>query len=418
MNIEELIDLIVEKHNISREEIYKLIEEKKKKFKFLTDEGALYLIANELGINLFVTYESKEVRIGEITPDKNYVNVVGKVLRIFQPRTFERKGIQGKVCSLILADNTGRIRLVFWNKDVERYIESGEIKEGDVIKVINASVKENKFGDVELHVTNATTIKTNPEGVDINIPTGENVKISQLTPNMYNISLVAKILRILPIREIQRFDGSIAKVANIIIADDTGKIRLSIWDENVDLLKKLKEGETIKVINAYVRERFGEKELVLSRLGKIVPCDEEIDVGEENLRKCIKDVNNGEIAEIKGIIVDVKNYKRIREKNFFVLNVLIDDSTEVARLVFFNKRAEELLNIPMEELLDSENIEEIIEEKKKELIGREIVVLGRCKETEFGKDFVVETFSFNIDYMQELNRLVEEAKKLLDMDRT
>ncbi len=417
MKVEDLINIILEQCNISKEDIYKLIEEKKKKFKFLTDEGALYLIANELGVNLFVAHESKEVKIGEITPDRNYVNVVGKVLRIFQPRTFEKKGFSGKVCSIILADNTGRIRLVFWNKDVEKYIESGKIKEGDVIKVINAMVKENRFGDIELHVTGSTIIKINPEGIDINVPTGENVKISQLSPNMYNVSLIAKILRILPIREIQRFDGSIAKVANVIIADDTGKVRLSIWDENVDLIKRLKEGETIKVINAYVRERFGEKELVLSRIGKIVPCDEEVNVQEENLRKNIKDLKNGEIAEIKGIIIDVKNYKRIPEKNLFIMNLLVDDSTEVARLVFFNKRVEELLNIPLEELLESENIDEIIESKREELIGKEIIVLGRCKETEFGKDIIVDTFSFNIDYIQELNRLIDEAKKLLNIEK-
>ena len=113
----------------------------------------------------------------------------------------------------------------------------------------------------------------------------------------------------------------------------------------------------------------------------------------------------------------MKNYKRIPEKNLFIMNLLVDDSTEVARLVFFNKRVEELLNIPLEELLESENIDEIIESKREELIGKEIIVLGRCKETEFGKDIIVDTFSFNIDYIQELNRLIDEAKKLLNIEK-
>ncbi len=415
MNIEDLINIIIERCNISREDVYKLIEEKKRKFKFLTDEGALYLIANELGINLFVSERSKDVKIGEITSDRSYVNVVGKVLKIFQPKIFERKSGSGKVCSLILADNTGRIRLVFWNKDVEKYIESENIKEGDIIKLINAAVKENKFGDVELHVTNSTIIKINPEGIDINIPVGENVKISQLSSNMFNVTLIAKILKILPIREVQRVDGSVTKVANVIIADDTGKIRLSLWDENVEVLKKLREGETIKIINAYVRERFGEKELVLGKLGKLIPYEKDIEIKEKNLRKNIIELKDGEIAEVKGIIVDVRNYKRIPEKNLFLINVLLDDSTEVARLVFFNRVAEDLLNVPLEELLESENIDEIIEEKKQELIGKEIIVIGRCKETEYGKDITVDIFSFNIDYVKELNNLINEAKNLLNI---
>ena len=55
--------------------------------------------------------------------------------------------------------------------------------------------------------------------------------------------------------------GREGKLANMILADDTGEIRVVLWTENIKFLKKILEGDVIKINNAEVKQGFREDEL-------------------------------------------------------------------------------------------------------------------------------------------------------------
>ena len=59
-----------------------------------------------------------------------------------------KKGREGKLANLILADDTGRIRVVFWTENIKLL---DKIKEGDVVKIKDVEVKQG-FRDDEAHL--------------------------------------------------------------------------------------------------------------------------------------------------------------------------------------------------------------------------------------------------------------------------
>jgi replication factor A1 len=56
-----------------------------------------------------------------------------------------------------------------------------------------------------------------------------------------------------------------------MISDDTGTIKLSLWD---DQIKMVKEGDKISIENGYTQAFRGENSLNIGRYGKIVVMDE------------------------------------------------------------------------------------------------------------------------------------------------
>jgi ssDNA-binding replication factor A large subunit len=89
--------------------------------------------------------------------------------------------------------------------------------------------------------------------------------ISELIVNQRIDFLDAVVKEISPVKEFSKF-GKTGRVATAIIKDKTGEIQLTIWDEQIE---KLKKGDKIKLTNAYVKEWQGEKQVNIGRIGSI-----------------------------------------------------------------------------------------------------------------------------------------------------
>ncbi len=91
------------------------------------------------------------------------------------------------------------------------------------------------------------------------------MNIKELTPKMGNVELVAEIAEIGEVREFNKF-GKAGRVATARLKDDTGEIEFSLWNEQIDQFGK---GDTIKVVNGYVKEYQGEMQLTTGMRGSI-----------------------------------------------------------------------------------------------------------------------------------------------------
>jgi replication factor A1 len=96
--------------------------------------------------------------------------------------------------------------------------------------------------------------------------TGLKKKIGQLRYKMKKVDLKAKVVEIPPVRSVMTRFGQKAKVTNIKIADDTGSIRLSLWNKRSD---GLHVGDNVEIENSYVARYRGELQLRLGRKGTI-----------------------------------------------------------------------------------------------------------------------------------------------------
>ena len=91
------------------------------------------------------------------------------------------------------------------------------------------------------------------------------MKISDIRYGTSNISITAKIVDIEDIREVKTKFGP-TTVCNATIEDETGQIKLTLWGNQID---KVKKGDVITIENGYVREFGGDLFVNVGRKGKI-----------------------------------------------------------------------------------------------------------------------------------------------------
>jgi|WetSurMetagenome_2_1015567.scaffolds.fasta_scaffold55327_1 ssDNA-binding replication factor A large subunit len=155
-NYDRIVEKISKKSNIPIEEIERKIEAKRAKLSgLISKEGAAQVVAAELGIN----FDNEKLKIEELLPGMRKVNTSGKVTALFPARDFKtKKGDPGKVANLFIADETSNIKVVLWDTNAIKLLETGEIKEGSSVEIINGSMRDN-----ELHLGSFSEIKPSNE---------------------------------------------------------------------------------------------------------------------------------------------------------------------------------------------------------------------------------------------------------------
>ncbi|MFC1801189.1 OB-fold nucleic acid binding domain-containing protein [Nanoarchaeota archaeon] len=91
------------------------------------------------------------------------------------------------------------------------------------------------------------------------------MEIKDLQPKQGSVDLVLEIVEKGDVREFEKF-GKTGRVCNATAKDDSGQIKLTLWNEQVD---QVNVGDKIHIANGYVGEYQGEKQLSTGKFGKI-----------------------------------------------------------------------------------------------------------------------------------------------------
>ena len=91
------------------------------------------------------------------------------------------------------------------------------------------------------------------------------MKISELKAGQGSVEIEAEVIEMSEPREFNKY-GKILRVANAMVKDDSGTIKLSLWNADID---RVKVGNMIKITNGYVSEFQGEKQLTTGKFGKL-----------------------------------------------------------------------------------------------------------------------------------------------------
>ena len=136
------------------------------------------------------------------------------------------------------------------------------------------------------------------------------MQVKDLKPKQGNVDITVDVVDVGDPREFNKF-GKAGKVATAIAKDETGDIKLSLWNEDVD---KVKAGDKIKLTNGYVNEWQGEMQLTTGRMGKLeIVGKAEVDANKESSDKIRTNIppekfNNDSDDDIK---VDEENVEDI-----------------------------------------------------------------------------------------------------------
>ena len=97
-------------------------------------------------------------KISDFEPGNHDIQVVGRIMAISNPKLFtSRKGKDGKLCNIQLADDTGDLRVVLWTENIKllKYVN-----EGDIVLLTGVECKEGYRGGKELHMSPRSGMKT------------------------------------------------------------------------------------------------------------------------------------------------------------------------------------------------------------------------------------------------------------------
>ncbi len=98
--------------------------------------------------------------------------------------------------------------------------------------------------------------------------------VSDLRPKLKQVNLKFKVVSKSDVREVSsRLDGSSHRVAEAVIGDETGVIKMTLWDDQIDLID---EGGTYVLKNGYVGFFKNTLRLNIGKYGSIEESDEEI----------------------------------------------------------------------------------------------------------------------------------------------
>jgi replication factor A1 len=266
------------------------------------------------------------------------------------------------------------------------------------------------------------------------------VVVNKLLPGMRSVEFMGKVQKVF---DAKSFDKGTRKgrVQSFVAGDETGTIRVVAWNDLVEKIQTLKEGDIVHIENAYIKENNNQKELHLNDKSKVELNPPGETIGEVKVvipsrnRKKIDGLKENDInVEILGTIVQTfepryyevcpqcnkrarivpggvdficEAHGRISPKYAYVLNVVIDDGSGTIRTVFFKNQAENLTKKSEQEMVSMKDNQQKIEQLKNELLGEIVKVVGRAaKNTMFDRlEFVSQLVFINPDPEEELRRL-------------
>ena len=93
------------------------------------------------------------------------------------------------------------------------------------------------------------------------------MKIAELRDGLRRIDVEAQVIEISEPREVRsRYTGETFRVAEATISDDSGTIKLVLWNEQIE---QVNVNDKIRIENGYIKSFRGEIQLNVGRYGKL-----------------------------------------------------------------------------------------------------------------------------------------------------
>ncbi|MGI6471987.1 MAG: single-stranded DNA-binding protein [Candidatus Methanomethylophilaceae archaeon] len=247
-------------------------------------------------------------KIGELTGNEQSVDLLVRIVYV-EDKDITVRGQPKTITSGIVGDETGTASFTLWEKQETR------IEKGSIYWFRNAYTK--LWNDkVQINMGARGSIET-AEGETIDVPDrvitmeASECKIGQITGGMGNVTVTGRILsteeRNVTVK------GEPKTVYAGVIADDTGKIQYSAWNDF-----DFKEGETVCIKNGYIRSWRGIPQLNIGDRGEVSRVDDTFGpISDGVVTKSIGDIvktGGGLDINIVGAVVDVRRGSGLIER--------------------------------------------------------------------------------------------------------
>lgn len=369
-------------------------------------------------------------KIVELTGTEQNVDIQAKVVYV-ENKSITVKGLSKTIVSGILGDETGTASFTIW--------EPGSImlEKGSVYNFKNCYCK--LWNDkVQINLGNRGRVEP-ASGVSIDLPertiavNSSECKIGDIRDGMGSVTVTGRIVTY-EARSVM-VKGEPKTVYSGIIADDTGKIQYSAWNDF-----SLKEGETICVKNAYIRSWKGIPQLNMGDRCEISRVDSVFDVvdtsGSKKTIDEITRIGGGLDITLEGMVVDMRAgsglIKRCPQCNRSILNgvctahgqvngtpdlrmkIVLDDGTGAIGAILNRKDTETLTGITLkaaEGLAMAQGEGVVAREVAGKILMKRISITGNVMSDDYGPSMIVKSASvLDVDVVSEANKLLDEVE--------
>ena len=361
------------------------------------------------------------VQIGQIyeyDDDGIEIDIIGRILSLEDIREFQRDdGNVGTVRSATIADESGKVRLSFWNEKA-----AGDYEVGEAYRIENARTRLGMYS-VDLNIGgNSRIIRLSEEEASTmfipELATLEKAlynykKIEELDEDEEDTIIIGRVIEVNDVREFDRDNGDTGFVRNIEIADDTGSIRVVLWDN--DAKNEYEMGQAIKLQNPRLSLDMDNRveATVSGGTTMLEPSESELEnlPSQDELMEAIfvpktieslyeDDTNvhvTGTIQEVSPDKILLKRCPNCRENvddsedeyycdncghSFdepsytLMIPTRIEDETGDISVTFFGKLAEELIGMDQEKIVSLVEDGYGIEDKLQDLVGVTIEIIA------------------------------------------
>ncbi len=292
----------------------------------------------------------------------------------------------------------------------------------ELLKKIDAKYEE-LFGLVTKE--GAAYIVAKDYGINVENGSQRRLQIKNIVSGIRNVNIMGRIFKISSINEFER-NGGKGKVANIFIADETGFVKIPLWNDQVHLVEDgtIKNGDVVQITGGYAKENnFGDVEISLGKFGHIKILEEAFDLPTTDelnkkyfsnvpQRTAIKDLVTGNF-EVVGTVVHVFEGRFLfdsdGDKAMFV-SFILDDGTSDIRVTLFRDVAEKACQISVGEFvkMDESQRSPFIKEK---LVGCELSVFGKVKENDrHGQLELIASSVTDLNPLDESKKIAEQLE--------
>lgn len=367
---EEEFMKILERSGLSKKEIEEKVKQTIDRMKgLINEETALYILIKELGLDsndhIQQSSSEKDTLIQEIKDLSNNICVVGRIIDKSDLREFTKKtdGKKGLFSKFIIKDTTGDIGVILWD-DRAKYVQQEDFKLNELVRVINGQVKKNKDGKFEIHVGNKGSLEFNPNDVDYKLYPKEmmdqlkenriennTIKISEINSPKQNITIEAEVILKEEVKIIDKKEKTLT-LQKIMVKDNTASITITFWNDDINKLKDIQEGDLIIAENVYAKPQFNDSSRYELNFGRdaSIKIKKKADPSiQQNVVVPIETVVKSEgVYSIQGEITEVDNLKEIEFKDKTkgkLLSFILVDETAAIRVSLWREQAEKNIDL-------------------------------------------------------------------------
>lgn len=365
----------LEEHGLTKDEIDRKVKETIANMKGWIDEKtALFVIAKELGLEVDQQAKSQsseqDYTIKQLSDSTQNVNMVGRVINHSDIRTFSRKdGTQGQYSWFWIFDSKDQIKVVLWDERA-KVVKDNAFAHDVLVRVLNGQVKQNRDGDLEIHIGSRGDIEISPTDVNPSKYTSLDyskfkLKISEITPSSSKLN--KNMVTIEGIVD-QLFDKRIFKkkttnedleVQRMILKDSSGTIPVVFWGNDTKLLEKVMEGTSVSLENLNAKVQYNDSskmELSFKNGSRFTILQKAQPPKEISIKKITTSHSRVTVVGEIGIKNDVRKFTRSDQSQGILQRIQLQDKTGSIGVVFWQDDTTKLENVDVGYTIKLENV--------------------------------------------------------------